>query len=468
MAELSIWLLAMLALPLAVAGAASSKLELERLRRLSVVCAIVLIVLAAMPMFVSDLAHVALAWPGSLDATSPIGRLLGPSIVRSDALSELLLPLLAALWLICCAVTPRSRLDRAGLRRTAIAVAMVSLAFASQSPIVLAICWIGSLVLYLRALTAPEHRRARRVASIYLGASMVLFAVGVVLSFGFAPGSLAQRIGTLLLLSAALIRKGIFPFHAWVPEVFERGRLGPAVLLSTPQLGAYATAVLIVPQAAPETLRVVAILALVTAVYGAALALIQRDARRALGYLFVSQSALVMAGLDGTSERALAGSLTLWISSALAFAGVACCVLVLEARRGRLDLSQFHGGYSQMPLLAIGFVVLGLACTGFPGTLGFIGQEMLVSGATDTFPVLGFCVVAAGALTGLAVLRMYFSLFCGRSDAGPQLHSLRHERIVFGGLAALLIAAGLVPGPLVGSRIAAAERMVETGAGASF
>jgi NADH-quinone oxidoreductase subunit M len=325
----------------------------------------------------------------------------------------------------------------------------------------LVILWVASGVPYLQALGAPEHRRARAVALRYLGASMLLFAVGVALSVAAPEQSLAQRVGMMSVLVAALIRKGIFPFHAWIPEVYERGRLGPAVLLTTPQIGAYVTAVLIVPHAGAQTLRVVAILALVTAVYGAALALVQRDARRGLGYLFVSQSALVMAGLDCTSEDALAGSMVLWVSSALAFAGVARCVLLLEARRGRLDLSQFHGGYSQMPMLAISFLVLGLACTGFPGTLGFIGEEMLVSGATEAFPVLGFCVVAAGALTGLAVMRMYFSLFCGRGDVGPQLRSLRSERIVFGALAALLIAAGLVPGPLVSSRFAAAEQLLE-------
>ena len=61
-----------------------------------------------------------------------------------------------------------------------------------------------------------------------------------------------------------------------------------------------------------------------------------------------------------------------------------------------------------MPLLAISFLCMGLACTGFPGTLGFVGQELLVDGAVDAFPVMGFAVVIASALTGLAVLRMYF------------------------------------------------------------
>ena len=107
----------------------------------------------------------------------------------------------------------------------------------------------------------------------------------------------------------------------------------------------------------------------------------------------------------------------MWLSAGLAFAGLARCVLVLEARRGRLDLTTYHGGYERMPLLAISFLAMGLACTGFPGTLGFIGQELLVDGAVDAFPVMGFAVVIASALTGLAVLRMYFSLFCGRPDA---------------------------------------------------
>src|SRR5262249_58773524 len=94
------------------------------------------------------------------------------------------------------------------------------------------------------------------------------------------------------------------------------GGWGPAILFSAPQVGAYMTVVLIVPRASPEMLRVIASLALGTAVYGAALALVQTSARRACGYLFMSQSALVMAGLDCTSASALAGGLLGLVSPA--------------------------------------------------------------------------------------------------------------------------------------------------------
>jgi NADH-quinone oxidoreductase subunit M len=267
-----------------------------------------------------------------------------------------------------------------------------------------------------------------------------------------------------LIVVAALVRKGILPFHAWLPEVFDHGRLGPAILFNAPQVGAYMTVVLIVPRASPETLRLIALLALGTAVYGAALALVQRSARRACGYLFMSQSALVMAGLDCTSVTALAGGLLVWISAGLGFAGLARCVLVLEARRGRLDLTNYHGGYDRMPLLAISFLGMGLACTGFPGTLGFIGQELLVDGAVDVFPVMGFAIVVASTLTGLAVLRMYFSLFCGRSDvlapASLRLGLRPREAWTFVALVVTLIGLGLVPRPLVDSRFDASSEIL--------
>jgi NADH-quinone oxidoreductase subunit M len=117
-----------------------------------------------------------------------------------------------------------------------------------------------------------------------------------------------------------------------------------------------------------------------------------------------------------------------------------------------------------MPLLAISFLGMGLACTGFPGTLGFIGQELLVDGAVDVFPVMGFAIVVASTLTGLAVLRMYFSLFCGRSDvlapASLRLGLRPREAWTFVALVVTLIGLGLAPRPLVDSRFDASSEIL--------
>jgi len=459
MSDARLWLVALAALPALVIGASFLRVDVERLRRLAVVSAVAMLLAALViavspPLRAFSIRSAALTWvPG------------GEAILRIDTLSAVLLPFASGLWLLTVAVTPRAALDRGGLRRTALATLITLASFLTESAVVLLLLSVASVWTFLSALADPAHQYQRRVVAVYLGFSTLLFGLGVVLLIG--PGvenTTIETAGMWLIVIAALVRKGIVPFHAWVPEVFDQGRLGPAILFSAPQIGAYMTVVLIVPRASPDMLRMIAILALGTAVYGAALALVQTSARRACGYLFMSQSALVMAGLDCTSASALAGGLLVWLSAGLAFAGLARCVLVLETRRGRLDLTTYHGGYERMPLLAISFLAMGLACTGFPGTLGFVGQELLVDGAVDVFPVMGFAVVLASALTGLAVLRMYFSLFCGRSD--PLAHSglrfglTRREAWTFVALVIALVGFGVAPRPLVDSRFAASDEIL--------
>jgi NADH-quinone oxidoreductase subunit M len=459
MSDPRLWLTGLVALPALVVGASWVRVDVERLRRLAVAAAIAMVLAALlMPLFPPlrdfSIRASAFTWvPG------------GEALIRIDTLSLVLLPFAAGLWLLTVAVTPRASLDRRALRRTAFATLLTLASFLTESAIALLLLSAASVWTFLAALADPAHRSQRRVVAVYLGASTLLLAVGVALLV--SPSVQNTRIetaGMWLIVVAALVRKGIVPFHAWVPEVFDQGRLGPAILFNAPQVGAYITVVLIVPRASPEMLRTIALLALGTAVYGAALALVQRSARRACGYLFMSQSALVMAGLDCTSVTALAGGLLVWLSAGLGFAGLARCVLVLEARRGRLDLTRYHGGYDRMPLLAISFLAMGLACTGFPGTLGFIGQELLVDGAVDVFPVMGFALVIASALTGLAILRMYFSLFCGRSDvlAHPNLRfGLKpREAWTFVALVVALIGLGIAPRPLVDSRLDASEQIL--------
>lgn len=450
----ALWLTALSLPPLAVTMLAMRSVALERLRVMAAVGGGLWFVAGTLVLAVPELASLRVGWPGGTAAW------LGQSLLRVSDFSAPLVPLPAALWLVTVAVTPRSRLDRAGIQRTALSALAATYAFLTDSPALLVFLWTLSSLLFLLALSPVEHRLARRVAGYYLGASVVLLLLGSLITSS-APSDERSALGSWLIVAAVLIRKGIFPFHAWIPAAFDKGRLGPVLLFSAPQMGAYTAAVLVVPAASESLLRLVAILSLVTAVYGSALAVVQRDARRACGYLFVSQSALVLAGLDSREPAALAGSFVLWIASAVAFTGIARTVLALEARRGRLDLSRHHGGYEQMPLLASCFLVLGLASTGFPGTLGFIGQEMLVEGTVLDFPALGFLVVIASALTGLAILRMYFSLFCGQRGQGMRLPLLRREAVVLGTLAMALVLGGLLPQSPVASALKASQSILQ-------
>lgn len=446
------WILTVLGIPMVAWLLVSTPMKTAMVRISSIAGAALMLVISITPWFLPGLRDwdILAVREGKWDG----------SFLRMDELSLVLPPLAALLWLFTVAVTPRMLLDRRGLGRVALATAFTTLGFLTENTWILLVVWAVSHVSLWR-LCHPPGRTASHLAGAYILASLAFFAMGTVLvHLPGSAGPAGERWGVAFLFLAALIRKGIFPFHAWVPALFEHGPPGPATLFCAPQLGTYAVAIILVPHAPPGWLEVVAVLSLITAVHGAAMALVQSSARRACAYLFTSQSALVMAGLDCSSGEALAGALVLWVSSSLAFTGLASCVLVLEARRGRLDLRRYHGGYERKPMLAVSFLFMGLTCMGFPGTLGFIGEEMLLGGAVEEFPLLGFLVVLSGAFTGLAVLRMYFSLFCGLPGDGVRMELRTREALGFATIVSILVVAGLFPATMVESREEASRTLL--------
>jgi NADH-quinone oxidoreductase subunit M len=444
------WAMTLLLLPLGASLLAETKIAFARLRAINVVAASLLLVVACIPFFWAPLRGWAVPAPPWLPGSA--------ALLRLDELSLVLPALAAGLWLFTLVVTPTIVFGADRVRGSASSTLFTLAAFLTEHPLVLVLAWAGSVASLRGALLTTRSTR-RHLAGPYLVASTVLFGGGAVLLTQARSGSTLELTALALIVAGGMIRKGIFPAHAWVPALFEHGRLGPAILFSSPQVGTYVIAVLVVPRAPAELLRIVAILSLFTGVYAAAQAIVQRSARRACAYLFVSQSALVMAGLDCTSREALTGALVLWLSSSISFVGVGRCVLVLEARRGELDLTRFHGAHERKPLLAGAFLLLGLSYSGFPGTLGFVGEELLLGGAVTAFPWLGFLVVASSALTGIAVLRMYFALFTGRSPS-PPVALKQNEAIGFVAIAAVLVLTGLAPAPLVASREHAAARVM--------
>ncbi len=154
--------------PALVIGASFLRVDVERLRRLAVVSAIVMVLAAlVIPLSPSlrdfSIRSFALSWiPG------------GEEIIRIDTLSAALLPFAAGLWLLTVAVTPRAALDRRGLRRTAIATLITLASFLTESAVVLLILSVASVWTFLSALADPAHQYQRRVVAVYLGVSTLV------------------------------------------------------------------------------------------------------------------------------------------------------------------------------------------------------------------------------------------------------------------------------------------------------
>src|SRR5262249_39564418 len=161
------------------------------------------------------------------------------------------------------------------------------------------------------------------------------------------------------------------------------------LLYVTPLVGVYTALRLVLPIAPDWVLQGIGLVSQVTAVYAAGMATVQREARRFFAYLFLSHASLVLVGLELITELSLTGALGLWFSVILSLGGFGLTLRALEARYGRLSLAEYHGLYEQSPALAVCFLLTGLACVGFPGTLGFVSAEVLVDGAIEANSYVG-------------------------------------------------------------------------------
>ncbi len=368
-------------------------------------------------------------------------------------------PLVTALVaLIALGIAPLTTHGPATFARVLLLFGFAEAFLATDHPLVLALLWAASSGVAWVDLRARRPRQGwQRVFGVYQLLSLVCFAAGALLIWRGASASTAA----VVLLVGVAVRAGMVPVHSWFPRFVEHAPMAIVVAFVAPQLGVYAQLQLLDLSALGDIAGVVAAFGAVTAVLGAMLGVVQVRARRALGYLILSQTGLVMFGLESHTSVGLTGALLSWQVLAIATSGFAMALAALEARRGPMTLLIPQGDFGQTPKLGIAFLVLGFASVGFPLTLGFVAEDLLVQGTVEQFPVLGLSLVVATAFNGITVLRAFFYLFTGarRTQGEPDLS--RREGYVFGFAMAALLVFGLVPRPLVSYESPSIARAVE-------
>jgi NADH-quinone oxidoreductase subunit M len=387
-------------------------------------------------------------------------RIIGRELFVIDTLSAPLLPLGSLLHVLVSFTTLRTKLRRFGFASSLVSQSLLLALFSAKEPwLVIALLGLTSLPPYfeLRSRGAPT-----RVFALHMGLSFVLMCVG----WWFVAAEGTHRVHTLAalipLLIAVLIRAGIAPFHCWVSDLFEHASFATALLFVLPLSGAFAAARLVFPVSPEWVLRGLGMVSLATAVYASGMSLVQTDTRRFFCYLFLSNSALVLVGLEAVSPMGLTGALCVWLSIGLSLGGFGLTLRAIESRLGRLPLKDHLGLYEQLPDLSLFYMLTGLASVGFPGTFGYVGSELLVDGAVEVYPYVGVVVVLAAAINGVAVVNSYFRLFGGkRHPSSISLKIRMRERFAVTMLGGLLVAGGIVPQPGILSRHHAAVDLLK-------
>lgn len=394
--------------------------------------------------------------PAELWSCQP--SLFGRQLFVLDELSAPLVPVVALLHFLTALATARTKIRRFSLSWSLAAEAIRLATFSCTEPwVLIGLLTICTVPPYVELVNRGKPTRVY-VLHMALCVALLIFGWSAVESSGqLTPPAWA----VVPLMAAVLIRCGAAPAHCWLTDWFEHASFGNALLFVTPLVGVYAAIRLVLPVAPDWALQVISIISLVTAIYAAGMAVVQREVRRFFAYLFLSHTSLVLVGLELHTPVSLTGALCLWFSIILSLGGFGLTLRAVEARFGRLALTDYHGLYEHSPTLAVCFLLTGLASVGFPGTLGFVSADMLIDGAVGANLYVGVVMIAAAALNGIAVVRAYFLLFTGTRHASTvSLRITLRERIAVLALAALILGGGLYPQPGVRTRERAAEEIL--------
>ncbi len=221
-----------------------------------------------------------------------------------------------------------------------------------------------------------------------------------------------------LLVAAVVLRKGIFPAHAWVADAAEGGPVIPTALLLNGHFGAMLVAKVMVPLF-PHTARdwfpLLSYLALATALYVAVRALTENSPRRLLALISLSQSACILAGLESRTAEGITGALVHWFVVTASTMGLFGILRLLEVRFGEnLTASHYLGLAEHAPRLAVFFAVFGLALVGLPRHV-----ELLLAGFVDPrharlTPAHRAAAAISTAMNAVTILRLFARLFLGK------------------------------------------------------
>ncbi|ANW21887.1 NADH-quinone oxidoreductase subunit M [Streptomyces clavuligerus] len=254
---------------------------------------------------------------------------------------------------------------------------------------------------------------------------------------------------------AFAVKAPLWPLHTWLPNAMGEATAPVAVLITAvvDKVGTFAMlrfCLQLFPEASAWATPVILVLALVSIVYGALLAVGQRDIKRLIAYASISHFGFIVLGIFAMTSQGQSGATLYMVNHGISTAALMLVAGFLISRRGSRLIADYGGVQKVAPVLAGTFLIGGLATLSLPGLAPFVSEFLVLVGTFARYPVAGIVATSGIVLAALYTLVLYQRTMTGPvKDEVAKMPDLRaRELAVVAPLIALLILLGVFPKPL--------------------
>jgi NADH-quinone oxidoreductase subunit M len=292
-------------------------------------------------------------------------------------------------------------------------------------------------------------------------------SIAQLMAYHFSPG--LQTWLWLAFFASFAVKMPMWPVHTWLPDAHVEAPTAGSVILAgiLLKMGGYGFmrfSLPMFPAASAQFTPLIFALSVIAIVYTSLVAFRQTDMKKMIAYSSVAHMGFVTLGIFAGNLQGEQGAIFQMLSHGVISGALFLCVGVVYDRMHTREIAYYGGLVTRMPLYAAVFMLFTMGNVGLPGTSGFVGEILTLTGTYGVSTWAAMVAVTGVILSAVYALTLYRQMIFGQ-PTNPSLAAIGdlvgRETLIFIPLILATLALGLQPGLVFSITQGAAGHLVE-------